>query len=123
MASITSDCIHINGIRAYGYTGFIPEEQVLGQWFEVDLSLWLDLTAAGQSDQLAQTYDYSVDVPKIQHLIQTVKYNLLEKLASEIAAIVLTSSRIQQVQVRLTKPTPPIPGFSGQIVVEIIRSR
>ncbi len=124
MASIASlDCIHIKGIRAYGYVGFLPEEQVLGQWFEVDLVLWLDLTAASQSDDLTQTYDYSVDVPKIQHLIQTVRYSLLEKLADEIAAIALTSPRIEQVQVRLIKPNPPIPDFNGQIVVEITRSR
>ncbi len=35
------DCIHVTGIRAYGYTGYLPEEQSLGQWFEVDLKLWL----------------------------------------------------------------------------------
>ena len=37
------DLIRISGIRHYGYTGFFAEEQVLGQWFEVNLSLWLDL--------------------------------------------------------------------------------
>lgn len=124
MASIASlDCIYIQGIRAYGYIGFLPEEQVLGQWFEVDLALWLDLTAASQSDDLTQTYDYSVDVPKIQRLIQTARCNLLEKLVDEIAAIVLASPQIEQVQVRLIKPNPPIPDFSGRIVVEIMRSR
>ena len=117
------DCIHINGIRAYGYIGFLPEEQILGQWFEVDLMIWTDLAAAGQSDELSQTYDYSSDLAKIQHLIQTVKYKLIEKLAAEIAAIVLTSPQVQQVRVRLTKPNPPIPNFSGQIVLEITRAR
>ncbi len=29
------DTIHVTGIRAYGYTGYLAEEQVLGQWFEV----------------------------------------------------------------------------------------
>ena len=35
----SDDCIHISGIRAYGYTGLFPEEKALGQWFEVDLTL------------------------------------------------------------------------------------
>ena len=118
----TLDCIHINGIRAYGYVGFFPEEQILGQWFEVDLTVWTDLAAAAQSDELSQTYDYSSDIAKIQHLIQTVKYKLIEKLANEIAAIVLTSPQVQQVRVRLTKPNPPIPNFSGQIMLEITRA-
>ena len=38
------DCIYLTGIRAYGYTGYLKEEQVLGQWFEVDVKLWLDLS-------------------------------------------------------------------------------
>jgi 7,8-dihydroneopterin aldolase/epimerase/oxygenase len=123
ISNAAPDCIHINGIRAYGYVGFFPEEQILGQWFEVDLTIWTDLAAAGQSDELSQTYDYSSDLAKIQSLIQTVKYKLIEKLANEIAAIVLTSPQVQQVRVRLTKPNPPIPNFSGQIVLEMTRGR
>ncbi len=122
-ADASLDCIYITGIRAYGYVGFLPEEQVLGQWFEVDLAIWTDLRTAAQSDELLQTYDYSVDVPKIQHLIQTARYKLIEKLADEISAIALTSPQVQQVRVRLTKPNPPIPNFSGQVVLEITRAR
>ena len=117
------DCIHVNGIRGYGYTGYLPEEQVLGQWFEVSLTIWLDLAPAGSSDQLDQTYDYSQDVPTIQELLQTAKYKLIEKLAEEIAAIVLASERVETVQVRLTKVNPPIPHFDGNICLEITRSK
>lgn len=117
------DRIHINGIRAYGYTGYIPEEQVLGQWFSVDLILDVDLTPSGQSDRLEQTYDYSSDVAAIQQLIQTAKYALIEKLAAEIAAIALQSPAVQQVQVRLTKERPPIPNFTGHVTLEITRRR
>jgi dihydroneopterin aldolase len=117
------DCIHINGIRAYGYTGFLPEEQVLGQWFEVDLCVWHDLSQAGKSDDLAETYDYSQVVIAIQTLIQTAKYKLIEKLAEEIAAVALAAGSTDQVRVRLTKLHPPIPHFSGQVALEITRRR
>lgn len=117
------DCIHINGIRAYGYVGFLPEEQVLGQWFEVDLTVWLNLLSAGKSDDLTETYDYSQAVMAIQTMIQTTQCKLIEKLAEEVAALVLVARQVEQVQVRLTKPRPPIPNFSGQVSVEIIRRR
>ncbi len=52
------DSIQIRGIRAYGYTGYLPEENVLGQWFEVDLTLWTPLEKAGISDDIADTVDY-----------------------------------------------------------------
>jgi 7,8-dihydroneopterin aldolase/epimerase/oxygenase len=117
------DCIHVNGIRAYGYTGHLPEEQVLGQWFEVDFTVWLDLASAGKTDQLDQTYDYSQSVGAIQNLIQTARCKLIEKLAEDIAAMVLTSAQVEKVQVRLTKLHPSIPNFSGQVSIEIIRSK
>ncbi|MEM6717105.1 MAG: dihydroneopterin aldolase, partial [Cyanobacteria bacterium P01_C01_bin.147] len=31
------DKIYVNDIRAFGYSGALPEENVLGQWFRVDL--------------------------------------------------------------------------------------
>jgi dihydroneopterin aldolase len=117
-----SDCIHINGLRAYGYTGALPEEQVLGQWFEVSFTVWLDLSKAGQSDRLDDTYDYRTALTAIQQLIQTSRFNLIERLAEAIADVILTSSSLlHQVQVRVTKLAPPIPGFAGSISVEIIR--
>lgn len=120
---MASDCIHITGIRAYGYTGFLPEEQSLGQWFEVNLSLWMDLSTAGQSDRLDDTCDYSKLVPAIQTLIRTQRFLLIERLAEAIADRVLQSGGVEQTKVRLTKLVPPIPDFSGSVTIEILRSQ
>jgi dihydroneopterin aldolase len=120
------DALHITGIRVYGYVGVLPEEQTLGQWFEVDLTLWLDLATAGSSDRLEDTYNYVAIVQDIQTLMQTIRCQLIETLAAEIAQRVLASGEIvnvAQVRVRVTKLTPPIPNFAGRVMVEITRSR
>ncbi len=121
------DCIQLSSIRCYGYTGALPEEQVLGQWFEVELRLWLDLAVAGQSDRLSDTLDYRTIIATVQTLVKTSKFMLLERLATAIADAVLHStslpSPIQQVQVRLCKPAAPIPDFGGAIVIDITRAR
>lgn len=117
------DCLHLSGLRCYGYTGALPEEQVLGQWFEVDLKLWLDLAPAGASDRLTDTLDYREVITEVQALIQTEKFNLIERLADAIATQTLTHNKIQQVQVRLTKVAPPIPNYTGNITVELMRSQ
>lgn len=118
------DTIQLTHIRAYGYTGFIPEEQVLGQWFEVDLTLWLDLSQAGVSDRLADTLDYRGVITKTQDLIRTQKFALVERLAAAIADTVLASDdRLQQVQVSLSKPAAPIPDFGGKITITLTRTR
>ncbi|WP_448563949.1 dihydroneopterin aldolase [Trichothermofontia sp.] len=118
------DCIQVTGIRGYGYTGFFEAEQTLGQWFEVDVTLWLDLTIAGQSDRLEDTLNYAQVVECVQALLQTARFQLLERLATAIvAALFKGDSRIEQVQVRLTKLNPPIPNFAGQVAVEMRRQR
>lgn len=116
------DTIHVNGIRAFGRLGVLLEERTIGQWFNVDLIIQVDLSKAGASDQLADTYDYCNAVTAIQSYIQTSEVQLLEAAAEAIAAIVLAANIVQQVQVRLTKLVPPIPHFSGTIAVEITRS-
>ncbi|GAB4152293.1 MAG: dihydroneopterin aldolase [Cyanobacteria bacterium J069] len=118
-----SDCIYLTGMRAFGYSGFLEAEQVLGQWFQVDLTLRVDLSKAAESDRLDDTYDYSTDVAAVLNLIQTERFRLIERLAGAIAQIMLSSGQVEQVTVRLTKVNPPIPDFTGQVAVEITRAR
>ncbi|MDB9312910.1 dihydroneopterin aldolase [Spirulina sp. CS-785/01] len=120
----TQDKIHVTGIRGYGYSGDLPEEQVLGQWFEVDLILFLDLTKAGECDSLAATFDYRSAITITQTIIEQQKYSLIERLATVILEQILASdSRLEQVQIRLSKLAAPIPNFSGKITVELSRMR
>ncbi len=123
------DKICLTGIRCYGYSGALREEQVLGQWFEVDLILGLDLSLPGDSDRLEDTLDYRSVIATTQHLVTTAKFALLERLATAIAQAILepeaptSSLPIQQVCVRLSKLAAPIPDFGGRITVEITRQR
>lgn len=116
------DSIEITGIRSYGYIGYLPEEQVLGQWFEVDLTIGVDLQPSGTTDKIEDTLDYRQAIAIVKHLISTEKFALIEKLAAAIAKDILTLDRVQQVRVRLTKPAAPIPDFGGKITVDITRS-
>ena len=118
------DCIHLTEIRCYGYTGYLPEEQVLGQWFEVDVKLWLDLSIAANTDAIADTLDYRSVISTIQNLVKTSQFALLEKLAGAIADSILSQSdRVTQVQVIVTKPAAPIPDFGGKISIELTRTK
>ena len=121
-SAVYMDTIQLTGIRCYGYTGYLPEEQVLGQWFEVDLTLWLDLAPAGNSDDISDTLDYRVVIQTVKELVKTAKFALVEKLASAIADSILKLDMVQKVQVRLSKPAAPIPDFGGRITIDITRS-
>lgn len=116
------DCIKLTGIRCYGYVGYLPEEQVLGQWFEVNLTLWLDLAAAGASDDISDTLDYRQAIETVKHLVKTSKFALVEKLANAIASAILKLDKVQQVRVELIKCAAPIPDFDGKIIIDITRT-
>ena len=117
------DAIQVRSIRAYGYTGLLLEEQTLGQWFEVDLTLWVNLVPAAQSDQIDDTVDYRSAIAIVKRLITTQKFALIERLTTTIAEEILTLNLVEQVRVRLTKLAPPIPDFGGEITIDITRAR
>jgi 7,8-dihydroneopterin aldolase/epimerase/oxygenase len=117
------DRIELSNIRCYGYTGFLPEENVLGQWFEVDLMLDIDLAKAGQTDDLLDTLDYRSAIEHTKAVIKNQKYLLVERLAAEIANTLLQFPQVQQVRVRLHKPAAPIPDFGGKITIDITRQK
>ena len=117
------DAIKISGILCYGYTGLLPEEKVLGQRFEVDLTLWLDLAAAGASDDISKTCDYCHAIAAVKERIKTSKFDLVEKLATAIAEDILQLELVEKVRVQLSKLAAPIPDFGGRITIDITRQR
>jgi 7,8-dihydroneopterin aldolase/epimerase/oxygenase len=117
------DIIQLTGIRCYGYTGYLPEEQFLGQWFEVDLRIGVDLAAAGQSDRIEDTLDYRGVIAAVKEIIATAKFALIEKLAETIVSTVLAFDRVHQVELKLHKPAAPIPDFGGNITIELTRKK
>ncbi|MEM1252522.1 MAG: dihydroneopterin aldolase [Cyanobacteria bacterium P01_H01_bin.21] len=119
-----ADCISVNGIRAYGYIGALPEENILGQWFEVDLTLWMDLSVAGKSDNLTDTHNYADVIQQTQQLIQTKKFKLIERLGDAIATQALANDdRLEKIQVTVTKLTAPVPNFDGRVAITMVRPR
>ncbi|MBW4445623.1 MAG: dihydroneopterin aldolase [Spirirestis rafaelensis WJT71-NPBG6] len=118
------DSIHLTGIRCYGYTGYLAEEQILGQWFEVDVKLWLDISTAAKTDAIEDTVDYRSVIAKVQHIVKTSKFALIERLVAVIAdSILIECDRVLTVQVILSKPAAPIPDFGGKITIELTRSK
>jgi 7,8-dihydroneopterin aldolase/epimerase/oxygenase len=117
------DFIQLTGIRCYGYTGYLQEERFLGQWFEVDLRIGIDLAPAGQSDRIEDTLDYRSVIAAVKEIISTAKFALVEKLAETIITTVLASDLVRQVELKLHKPAAPIPDFGGEIVIELTRHK
>lgn len=118
------DKIFLNGLSFYAYHGALKEENVLGQVFKVDLVLELDLAKAGKNDDLSQTVHYGHVYEAVKCIVEGEPLKLIEAVAEKVSEAVLKQfPQIKQLTVKLTKPTPPIPGHYDSVAVEIVRGR
>lgn len=117
------DHILLNGIRAVGFCGALPEEQERPQPFEVDLAVQADLRPAGTSDDLANTIDYGALGEAVVGVITQNRFVLIERMAEVIAEHVLEDERVQSVTVTVKKLRPPVPFEMETSAVRITRGR
>ena len=115
------DRILVPGIRAMGVHGVLPEEKVRAQPFEVNLELSVDLSAAGESDDLNDTVSYADVIDSVERVITHERFELLERLAQRIAVVCRADERVTEVVVEVRKLRPPVPTDVDYVAVRIVR--
>lgn len=122
---MASDRISLSGMMFFAYHGARSEERVLGQRFIVDIDAWADLRAAGRSDALSDTVNYSRIYRVVRDVMGAEPVNLLESLGERIAAGVLMElGSVERVKVRVAKPAVAIAGsILREAAVTIDRKR
>jgi dihydroneopterin aldolase len=117
------DRIEIRALRVVGTHGLLPEEQVRGQPFELDLDVEADLTVPGRTDDLDGSVDYGEVVERAAAVVAGRSFRLLEALAEGIAEAVLADTRVTSVSVGVRKLRPTLAADLGSVGVRITRSR
>lgn len=115
------DQVHLVGITGFGYHGVYPEEKAQGQDFSVDVTMHLDTTKAAALDRVDLSVDYGVIAQAVTDAISGPSVDLLETLASQIAARVLTFRDVMVVDVSVHKPHAPLSAEFKDVVVTIRR--
>ena len=118
-----TDRIDLKGIEVLARHGVLEHEQVEGQVFQIDLTVYLDLTPAGTSDDLDDTIDYGRLAQETHDLVQAESHQLIETVASRVAGKILDDSRVDRVVVTVHKPEAPIAVRFEDVAVTVDRSR
>jgi len=119
-----SDKIFVHRIAVFAYHGLHVEESRLGQRFYISLVAGLDTRAAGRSNDLGQTVDYGRMTDITVAIATQNRYPLIEALAETVAARLLAEfPLIDEITVRVDKPSAPIAHVIDGASVEITRSR
>lgn len=123
MLTRRKDAIHLRGLEFYAYHGVLPEENLLGQRFIVDVDLFLDLAGPGHSDKVEETVSYAEVYEVVRDCVSGERHHLLESLAESVAAKILAQFPCEEVRVEVHKPQAPVPGIFSDLAVEIWRRR
>jgi dihydroneopterin aldolase len=118
-----SDRITLRGLKVKGYHGVLREERRDGQDFVVDAALDVDIAAAADSDDLAQTVDYSTVARALAKIVAGEPYDLIETLAERLATACLEQPLVSAVEITVHKPHAPIPLAFDDVTVTIRRTR
>ncbi len=115
--------ITLADIGLVGHHGYHAAEKELGQRFEVDVDLWVDIEAPGKSDRLAEAVNYEEVYRVVERVMQTDRFSLLEALASDMATAIYEQFEIEGVTVRVRKPSVPHCPNLGHVEIEVERGR
>jgi 7,8-dihydroneopterin aldolase/epimerase/oxygenase len=120
----SEDKILLEGMIFHGRHGTLPAERELGQPFVVDIELRLDLQAAGLSDDLTQTVDYSEVHRQAKEIVEGPPVSLTETVAERIAGAIMENYLVEAIRVKVAKPDVRLDDtvLTGS-AVEIVRRR
>ena len=116
-----SDRIKITDLHLRAIIGINPDERKNLQDVLINIVLYVDSRRAAESDDISDSANYRTITKEIIKLVESSKFYLIEKLASEIATICLKSQQVETVSVNVQKPTAL--RFAKSVGITIERSK
>lgn len=106
--NLKNSYIYLRGLRFHAFHGVMAQERMVGNDYEVDLRLRVNVERAMLSDDVADTVNYA-EVYQLAKQVMGEPRNLVEHVAARIAQAILGKwSQVDEVNVCLTKRNPPM---------------
>ena len=105
------------GTLDYTYKGITTQKNPF------DLALYLEMSAAGTSDDLDDTVNYGAVADLLAAKLGDERFFLLERMAQRTAELVLSDPLVEAATVTVRKIRPPVPVHVDTTGVRIHRTR
>jgi FolB domain-containing protein len=115
------DKIRINDLLLRCIIGINDWERTQKQDVLINVILYADLKKPCQTDRIEDSVNYKEIKKEIIAMVENSSFNLIERLAGEIARICLTHPPVKAVRVKVDKPGAL--RFVKSVGVEIFRER
>ena len=100
--------ILLENIIIYANHGVLPQETVVGNEFVINLKIGIDLSKAGQTDNLEDTESYA-DIYEDVKAEMAIPSKLLEHAAYRIVKRLRSKyEKIKSLEIKLSKRNPPM---------------
>ena len=110
--------IRLEGLKIYAYHGVLPQENLVGAYYYIDLKLKTDFTHAAETDELEDTVSYA-DIFAVVKEEMAITSKLLEHVCQRIASRIFNDfPAIEAIDIRLSKENPPMGASAKSIGVE-----
>lgn len=115
--------VALEGIEFFSYHGYYEEEQKLGNKYEVNISVDVDLDKAANDDTLSGTVNYET-LYQIVSEEMLVSSKMLEHVGNRIIKRTLEAfPEVLAVQLDISKFNPPVKGVCRKAKVTMDRKR
>ena len=115
--------IILENMEFHAFHGCLEFEQQLGNTFIVSLSMELDTTHAGQTDELEHTLNYQQVYDAVKEQME-IPSKLIEHAGQRILDCVFDRfSQIKELQVKLSKLNPPLGGKVERVSIALNKCR
>ncbi|WP_185842634.1 bifunctional dihydroneopterin aldolase/7,8-dihydroneopterin epimerase [Vibrio cholerae] len=98
------DKVFIEQLEVITTIGVYDWEQQIKQKLVLDLEMAQDNRAAGKSDDVADALDYAQVSQAVLEHIEQGRFLLVERVAEEVAELIMTRFAVPWIRIRLTKP-------------------
>jgi dihydroneopterin aldolase len=100
------DTIFISELKLDALIGIYAWEHEVPQTIQLDIELAVDASRCARSGRIADTVDYSKVVARIRETLAGRHFTLIEKLAEELAAMILREFDTPWVRLSIAKLAP-----------------
>ena len=110
--------IRLEGMKFYAFHGVLPQENLVGANYYIDLKLKTDFSHAAETDELEGTVNYADIHTAVKEEMQ-ITSQLLEHVCQRIARRLLHDfPTIETIDISLFKENPPMGACAQRIGVE-----
>lgn len=99
-----SDIVFIRGLQLPTVIGVYAWEREVRQELLLDLEMAWDIAPAGASDAVSDALDYSAVATRLRAFADANSFELIEKMATELAQLLMAEFAVPWVRLRLCKP-------------------